>query len=172
MDVTLGNSSVLEPEWAQMDFDIVGSSTLSWSELGVPQAELICHNDAPAWTWCESASRCIDLATILVLGWTAERYLRLSKRPKACMQAISNRSLHRSYSLLKAIANIIASCARPLFFVFLCSLPSGCNAVTCVTCFDGIPGCAGGAACPFLVQTAANLAALTVAGGAAISVAR
>ena len=41
---------------------------------------------------------------------------------------------------------------------------------TCQTCFGGIPGCAGGADCLFATRTAANAAALTVAGGAAINV--
>ena len=45
------------------------------------------------------------------------------------------------------------------------------NGVTCHTCFDQVPGCAGGAACPFLTRTAANTVALATIGGAAVSVA-
>ena len=45
------------------------------------------------------------------------------------------------------------------------------HGVTCNSCFDGIEGCAGGDACLFATRTAANLAALTAVGGAAINVA-
>ena len=58
-----------------------------------------------------------------------------------------------------------------LFWFTLFWLCAPALAVTCRSCFDGIAGCAGGAACPFATQTAANLAVLAVAGGAAIDVA-
>ena len=58
-----------------------------------------------------------------------------------------------------------------LFWFILFGLCDQALAVTCRSCFDGIAGCAGGAACPFATQTAANLAVLAVAGGAAIDVA-
>ena len=56
------------------------------------------------------------------------------------------------------------------FWCILFGLCSPALGVTCQSCFDGIEGCAGGAACLFATRTAANLAALTVAGGAAINV--
>ena len=60
--------------------------------------------------------------------------------------------------------------ASILFWFILFGLCTPALGVTCLSCFDGIEGCAGGAACLFATQTAANLAALTVAGGAAINV--
>ena len=57
-----------------------------------------------------------------------------------------------------------------VFWLFFLALCTPASAVTCQSCFDGIEGCAGGAACPFATRTAANLAALTVVGGAAINV--
>ena len=57
-----------------------------------------------------------------------------------------------------------------LFWLIFLGGISSTDAVTCHSCFDGITGCAGGAACLFSTRTAANLAALTVAGGAAINV--
>ena len=42
--------------------------------------------------------------------------------------------------------------------------------VTCTTCRDGIPGCAGGGACPLLATTAANIAAITAGATAVMSV--
>ena len=56
------------------------------------------------------------------------------------------------------------------FWCILFGLCSPALGVTCHSCFDGIEGCAGGAACLFATRTAANLAALTVAGGVAINV--
>ena len=60
---------------------------------------------------------------------------------------------------------------RLLFWLMLLNLLVSAQGVTCRVCFDGIPGCAGGAACLFTTRTAENLAGLAVAGGAAISVA-
>ena len=57
-----------------------------------------------------------------------------------------------------------------LFWLILLGLCAPALGVTCQTCFDGIPGCAGGADCLFATRTAANAAALTVAGGVAINV--
>ena len=57
-----------------------------------------------------------------------------------------------------------------LFWLILLCLCVPALGVTCQTCFDGIPGCTGGADCLFATRTAANAAALTVAGGAAINV--
>ena len=57
-----------------------------------------------------------------------------------------------------------------LFWLILLGLCVPALGVTCQTCFDGIPGCTGGADCLFATRTAANAAALTVAGGAAINV--
>ena len=59
-----------------------------------------------------------------------------------------------------------------LFWLCMLMYCGQANAVpTCNTCFDQVPGCAGGAACPFLTRTAANTVALAAAGGAAVSVA-
>ena len=58
-----------------------------------------------------------------------------------------------------------------LFWICMFMYCGQADAVTCNTCFDQIPGCAGGAACPFLTRTAANTVALAAAGGAAVSVA-
>ena len=47
------------------------------------------------------------------------------------------------------------------------------DAVTCYTCYDQCPGCAGGDQCPFITRTTANRAILSgavLAGGAATSV--
>ena len=57
-----------------------------------------------------------------------------------------------------------------LFWFILLGLCTPALGVTCKSCFDGIEGCAGGAACLFATRTAENLAALTVVGGAAINV--
>ena len=62
------------------------------------------------------------------------------------------------------------SSAGIFFWCILLGLWAPALGVTCRSCFDGIEGCAGGAACLFATQTAANLAAMTVAGGAAINV--
>ena len=51
-----------------------------------------------------------------------------------------------------------------LFWWILVGLLTPAVGVTCNSCFDGIEGCTGGAACLFATRTAANLAALTVAG--------
>ena len=56
------------------------------------------------------------------------------------------------------------------FWCILLGFFSPALGVTCRSCLDGIEGCAGGPACLFATQTAANLAALAVAGGAAINV--
>jgi hypothetical protein len=54
-------------------------------------------------------------------------------------------------------------------FRFLLSMASchAVQAVTCYSCYDGIPNCAGGAACPLVTGVAANTAAFLVATGAA-----
>ena len=57
-----------------------------------------------------------------------------------------------------------------MFWLLLLAQCAPVSAVTCRSCFDGIEGCAGGAACLFATRTAANLAALSVAGGAAINI--
>ena len=59
---------------------------------------------------------------------------------------------------------------RAGFWLLLFLLLKPAAGVNCQSCFDGIDGCAGGANCLFATRTAANLAALTVAGGAAINV--
>ena len=63
-----------------------------------------------------------------------------------------------------------SSSAGILFWFLLLAFCSPALAVTCRSCLDGIDGCAGGAACLFATRTAENLAALAVAGGAAINV--
>ena len=71
---------------------------------------------------------------------------------------------------------MLASRATPkrvvlLFFIAYCF--SNVEAVTCYTCFDQCPGCAGGDQCPFLTRTTANRAILsgaTLAAGAATTV--
>ena len=59
---------------------------------------------------------------------------------------------------------------RAGFWLLLFLLLKPAAGVNCQSCFDGIDGCAGGANCLFATRTAANLAAVTVAGGAAINV--
>ena len=72
--------------------------------------------------------------------------------------------------LKKLILSKSSSCSFLIFWVFFLALCTPVAAVTCHSCFDGIAGCTGGADCLFATRTAANLAALTVAGGAAINV--
>ena len=57
-----------------------------------------------------------------------------------------------------------------LFWFALFMLLGQAQAVTCQSCWDGNAGCTGGANCLFATRTAANLASLTVAGGAAINI--
>jgi len=58
-----------------------------------------------------------------------------------------------------------------MFWTILFGIIPKSEAVVCSTCFGQITGCLGGATCAFLTTTAANLLTLTVAGGAAITVA-
>ena len=53
-----------------------------------------------------------------------------------------------------------------LFILMMLKQIGGADAVTCTTCFDQCPGCAGGAACPFFTRTAANAA---IVSGAALA---
>ena len=59
---------------------------------------------------------------------------------------------------------------RLIFWVCLFSFFDKGECVTCTTCRDGIPGCAGGGACPLLATTAANIAAITAGATAVMSV--
>ena len=97
---------------------------------------------------------------IFYAKWKMENALLLVTRSSKWVAWGSSRRIGCSYY----------SCAGFLFWCVLLGFLSPAFGVTCRSCLDGIEGCAGGPACLFATRTAANLAALAVAGGAAISV--
>ena len=102
------------------------------------------------------------VSNVFYAKWKKEHVLRLVTKSSDWMVLGQRRRLRYSYNLF--------DCTAILFWFILLGLCAPALGVTCQSCFDGIDGCAGGAACLFSTRTAANLAALTVVGGGAINV--
>jgi hypothetical protein len=75
-----------------------------------------------------------------------------------------------AFWLVKLVVGIVYMPAGSAQFRLVLSVASFqvVQAVTCHSCYDGIPGCAGGAACPLVTGVAANAAAFLVVAGAAV----
>ena len=101
------------------------------------------------------------VSNVLYAKWKKDNVLRLITKSSDWMAFGNSRRKGCSQGLAAGI----------FFWSILFGLCAPALGVTCLSCFDGNEGCAGGAACLFSTRTAANLAALTVAGGAAINVA-
>ena len=143
-------------------FDHVGHHVISFDRPGHQFKRQECLRKVP-WVQDFRVLLFCFLSNIIYSRWKNNNAMSLiTKSSDWCVWGQRRRTRY-SYNIL--------GYAVILFWSILFGLCDQALAVTCRSCFDGIAGCAGGAACPFATQTAANLAVLAVAGGAAIDVA-